>query len=409
MVLLEGTELDDRRGRVWLRPFTHQVGGHAGIMCYDKTTICKPLVSQEQVFYESLPADLRPFTAQYKGLISVYAETDSSGQLGLVAFPQNDNDSLAVQTLTTKRKHKRGRNCLSEKLLLEESHFLGKSCHDRSNGCIKVSSFSINLVQDSDTAYQMEDPNGNKNDIQERNSHNPWGLHCLRTLLSHMTSEFTENKLFRFVLLENVVSQFHQPCILDLKMGTRQHGDDATEEKKKRHMKKCEQSTSSSLGLRLGGMQVYQAKSHHFHCRDKYYGRTLTEEGFQQTLYHFLHDGHRLKKELIDPILQKLLCLKSIIERQGSYRFYSSSLLIIYEGKHQSNSNLGHQKRSPAGYSTEPPPSTMPKVDVRMIDFAHTTYKGARNNTTTYDGPDLGYIFGLQNLIHILRKIKDGD
>lgn len=52
---------------VLLQPFVHQVGGHTSMLTYDEHTICKPLVSQELSFYESLPLAMRQFTPQYKG------------------------------------------------------------------------------------------------------------------------------------------------------------------------------------------------------------------------------------------------------------------------------------------------------------------------------------------------------
>ena len=59
-----------------------------------------------------------------------------------------------------------------------------------------------------------------------------------------------------YMVLENLTSKFSSPSILDLKVGTRQYGDDIPEEKKKKHMKTVAESTSSTLGIRICGMQV---------------------------------------------------------------------------------------------------------------------------------------------------------
>ncbi|KAK1338528.1 hypothetical protein QTO34_001645 [Cnephaeus nilssonii] len=482
MVVQDSADPGDA-GQVLLEPFLHQVGGHLSVMKYDEHTVCKPLVSQEQRFYESLPLAMKRFTPQYRGTITVHLQKDSLGHLSLVASPLRDNrESFQVSAgpaaaIWQKLRRTSGGSGSAGTLSGWQHAQLARALQESPATALLRSEFHLS----THVAFLVEDANGNQ---AKRGSLNPWGLHCHQAHLTRLCTEYPENKQHHilpaslprcqgrrgtwFLLLENVVSQYKHPCVLDLKMGTRQHGDDASEEKKARHMTKCAQSTSARLGVRICGMQdsganslgqlrpsghavlparraelravcaqglggreeefsvdsvfsdekaelrlqiltVYQTDKKHFLCKDKYYGRKLSVGGFRQALYQFLHDGTRLRTELLGPIQRQLQALLSVIRSQSSYRFYSSSLLVIYDGQEPPERAPGspHPQEAP-----QPAPGSgpggLPKVDIRMIDFAHTTYKGSWNERSTYDGPDPGYIFGLENLIQILRDIQEG-
>lgn len=394
---------------VRLEPFLHQVGGHLSVMKYDEHTVCKPLISQEQSFYESLPLAMKQFTPEYKGTITVQLRRDSLGHLSLVANPLKENggpfqvspESTAVAIWQTLRQSTGGG---ARPLAPWQPAQLTHSFKESRTTALLRSEFRLHSPVPTLERKEAEEH-------QAQSTCNPWGLHCHQAHLTRLCSEYQENKLQRFLLLENVVSQYKLPCILDLKMGTRQHGDDATEEKKARHMKKCAQSTSARLGVRICGMQVYQTDKKNFLCKDKYYGRKLSVAGFRQALYQFLHDGTRLRAELLGPMQCQLRALLSVIKSQASYRFYSSSLLIIYEGQEPPDTPPDSPD-SPCPQDVMQPglgssPEGLAKVDIRMIDFAHTTYKGSWNESATHDGPDQGYIFGLENLLQVLQNIQE--
>ncbi|KAG0046867.1 hypothetical protein BGZ83_007974 [Gryganskiella cystojenkinii] len=235
----------------------------------------------------------------------------------------------------------------------------------------------------------------------------------------------------KYILLEDLTDGLKAPCILDIKMGTRQYGIWATEKKMKSQTRKCQKTTSYETGIRIFLYSVYNTTTGRFLFQNKYYGRKLTKETLPLTLREFLFNGSEVVLPIIPTLLRKLKDLAVIIKNLNGYRFYGSSLLIYYDGDsgHYSipDSPQGrpivNQSSSPAlgATLTATAPSTSiatlkkyqdrSRADLKFIDFAHCT-PGIfdKNAMPPYppmhpNEPDKGYLLGLKNLMMIFREI----
>ncbi|KAA1103301.1 hypothetical protein PGT21_013638 [Puccinia graminis f. sp. tritici] len=229
----------------------------------------------------------------------------------------------------------------------------------------------------------------------------------------------------QFLLMEDLTGNLLCPCVLDLKMGTRQYGIDASPEKKISQTSKCKQTTSGNLGVRICGMQVYKVSENRYTFQDKYFGRKVTTADFVGTLTEFFHDGERILSHQIPGILRKLYQLARIVSKLNRYRFYASSLLFIYDGdKHTQleyeRGLINQQQGKEKGEKLE---GHRGEVNIRLIDFAHCTTGDdfiSPSSPTHEDDPerprasfppshpnqpDCGFLLGLKSLCAALKEI----
>ena len=115
---------------------------------------------------------------------------------------------------------------------------------------------------------------------------------------------------------------------------------------------------------------------------NKLEGRKFRDEEFARTLKRFFHNGLFYRMELLNPFIEQLETLLYKVEKADCYRFYCSSLLLMYDGDTSDDDDDCRDNNCGDNHRT-------PHVEVRMIDFAQCVLKEEAQNV--HSGPCLLY------------------
>lgn len=181
---------------------------------------------------------------------------------------------------------------------------------------------------------------------------------------------------------------------------------------------RCAKTTSLGLGVRICGMQVWDAKNKGYIFQDKYCGRDLcTGTDFKNALtryitstaggeprvltYHIPKIISKITQLGIQIFIFGLIRLAGIIRTMPQYRLYTTSLLFSYDGATQDEID-SLDEESGIKYS--------PDVCVKIIDFAHAITNLHTSDVINAPFPpshpknaDRGYLKGLASLKHCFK------
>ncbi|KRX84240.1 Inositol polyphosphate multikinase [Trichinella britovi] len=187
-----------------------------------------------------------------------------------------------------------------------------------------------------------------------------------------------KEKLHSFLVLDNLLKFYRQPCVMDVKIGRQTWEPAATLQRVQYELKKY--PIIHKIGFRFLGMSVYRELNNERITKDKEWGKTLYPEHFNDVFSTFFHTDniHATTVKRVEGILMEMKAIEKWFQRQRLFAFYSSSILLAYEGEASSTS------------------ITAKKPSVHMIDFTHVY-----DDT---DKHDENYIFGLKNFIFYLEN-----
>lgn len=160
------------------------------------------------------------------------------------------------------------------------------------------------------------------------------------------------------LVLQDVVSRYRNPSVMDIKIGSRTWDPEASEEYIQKCLQKDRESTTVALGFRISGLQIRGSQESESWKPDKKLIKKFTANDVGLVLRKFVSSNASAGSD-IDPncsfastvyggsagILAQLSELKEWFEDQTIFHFNACSVLIIYD------------KESGA--------------EVKLVDFAH--------------------------------------
>ncbi|XP_046574170.1 inositol polyphosphate multikinase-like isoform X1 [Haliotis rubra] len=135
----------------------------------------------------------------------------------------------------------------------------------------------------------------------------------------------------RHLKLENTMSRFRKPCMIDIKMGHVTSDPLAWPEKVAQRRSKY--PYAEKLGFSLSGMTLYNPDKREFETVDKYTCLNFSvDQVLVEGLGRYFGFPDNPRKDVILCLIHKLHRIRRWFLRQRQFAFYASSLLIVYEG-----------------------------------------------------------------------------